>query len=175
MDMRLRGHLLRAFWKEKSTSGLVHSLGGQTLDSFLLTLPMGRSFITHVCGCLSWRPNKPGLTSSWAGKMNFSFWLPRIFQSPKEMETLGTSLLLAPSSQPHFSFRAPGGPEGGRGRSLCLHSGRASAFRGQPLMWAGKNCCPWGSKMLLPVGNPINQHVILDKSHPFPEPWFLGL
>ena len=42
-------------------------------------------------------------------------------------------------------------------------------------MWAGKNCCPWGSKMLLLVGNPNNERAILDKSHPFSEPRFLGL
>ena len=70
-EWRLRGHPLRACWKEKSTSGLLHSLGGQTLDSLLLTLPMGWSFCTHVCGCLSWRPNKPGLTSPGLGRWAF--------------------------------------------------------------------------------------------------------
>lgn len=52
MNMRLRGHLLRACWKEKSTSGLLHSLGGQTLTPFYSPCQWaGPSVPTSVAVC----------------------------------------------------------------------------------------------------------------------------
>lgn len=130
-----RGQMLRACWRKDSSSGLSLSLGSQTFYSILHTLPTGRSFRCPSLW-LSVVEAEARTNKSWAGKITFSFRLPRIFQSPEEMETLGTSLFLAPSSQPHFSLRAPDGPEGGSGPRPLSASG---ACRGQSLMWVGKD------------------------------------